>query len=286
MLGGPVPVCYHASFDRTSGTFRLLLGDAGTARPGDEIVGCSVSQAYAAVRALGRLHAAALAGETLADAYWLGASPAINASVVASLLPGFFERYEHRIASEHRIVCQRLAAALDEYIAASRELPRGLVHGDYRLDNLLFDLEDPEAVTVVDWQTVTVGPALTDLAYFLGCALRTEDRRRHGQELIREYHRLVGGALDYWQCLDGVRQQSFFGVMMATVSPMLVERTERGDDMFMTVLARHAQQVLDLGALRLLPSPSRPVPASGGGGGIGWLERNRNRGASAGLTQE
>ena len=32
-------------------------------------------------------------------------------------------------------------------------------------------------LTVVDWQTVTWGPALTDVAYFIGCALRTEDRR-------------------------------------------------------------------------------------------------------------
>ena len=46
------------------------------------------------------------------------------------------------------------------------------MHGDYRLDNMLFgrpgSLRD---LTVVDWQTVTWGPAMTDVAYFLGCAL-------------------------------------------------------------------------------------------------------------------
>ena len=38
------------------------------------------------------------------------------------------------------------------------------------------------------------------------------------------------------------------------------ERTERGDDMFMTSLARHAQQVLDLDADELLRPASEPPP--------------------------
>ena len=37
---------------------------------------------------------------------------------------------------------------------------------------------------MVDWQTVTWGPAFTDVAYFLGCALKTEDRRAHYDELL------------------------------------------------------------------------------------------------------
>jgi hypothetical protein len=57
---------------------------------------------------------------------------------------------------------------------------------------------------------------------------------------------------------DGVRHQTFFGVMMAIVSSMLVERTERGDDMFMVMLSRHAQHVLDSGALAALPEPAAP----------------------------
>ena len=69
----------------------------------------------------------------------------------------------------------------------------GLVHGDYRLDNMLFgrpgSLRD---LTVVDWQTVTWGPAMTDVAYFLGCALTTEDRRTHYDELLRAYHEGLG----------------------------------------------------------------------------------------------
>ncbi|HWF53188.1 MAG TPA: phosphotransferase [Solirubrobacteraceae bacterium] len=254
LLSGPVPECHHASFDRQTGTFCLLLGDAAPAQPGNDIAGCSPAQAWAAVRALGRLHAPALAHAGVTQTNWLNRPSPINAAMVRSLLPGFLERYEQRITPEHQTVCERLAEAFDAYAAATDALPKGLAHGDYRLDNLLFDLDDEShPVTVVDWQTVTVAPALTDLAYFLGCALRTEDRRRLAPELVRAYHDELDGALDYQQCVDGLRVQSYFGVMMATISPMLVERTERGDDMFMTVLARHAQQALDLDALDLLP---------------------------------
>ena len=37
---------------------------------------------------------------------------------------------------------------------------------------------------------------------------------------------------------------------------MLVARTERGDEMFMTMLRRHCQHVLDTGALATLPEPA------------------------------
>ena len=79
-------------------------------------------------------------------------------------------------------MCERLVASFDGYLASEAAPQRlhGLVHGDYRLDNMLFG--EPGAdrpLTVVDWQTVTWGPAMTDVAYFLGCALPDELRRDH-----------------------------------------------------------------------------------------------------------
>ncbi len=41
------------------------------------------------------------------------------------------------------------------------------MHGDYRLDNMLFD-PDRTRVTVVDWQTLGSGLPARDLAYFTG----------------------------------------------------------------------------------------------------------------------
>lgn len=44
--------------------------------------------------------------------------------------------------------------------------PAGVVHGDYRLDNLLVDDEDRVAA-VIDWEMATVGDPLTDVALLL-----------------------------------------------------------------------------------------------------------------------
>ena len=47
----------------------------------------------------------------------------------------------------------------------------------------------------------------------------------------------------------------FHGLLMTIAASMVVVRTDRGDDMFMTWLARNAQQALDLDAVELLPEP-------------------------------
>jgi hypothetical protein len=163
------------------------------------------------------------------------------------------------------MVCERLVGGFDEYLADEAVAGRihGLVHGDYRLDNMLFGAAGADRpLTVVDWQTVTWGPAMTDLAYFLGCALPVTDRRTHYDALLDAYHAALGpdAPISLADVRDGVRRQSFFGVMMAIVSSMLVERTERGDAMFMTMLQRHCEHVLDADALAILPAPTTIEP--------------------------
>jgi hypothetical protein len=62
------------------------------------------------------------------------------------------------------------------------------------------------------------------------------------------------------QCAESLRMHTYFGVLMAVVSPMLVQRTDRGDDLFMVLLDRHCNHVLDREALELLPQPTKKVP--------------------------
>jgi len=262
-LGGPVAPCYHAAVDTSTGVFDLLLGDAGPAVVGDEIAGATIDQAHLGVVELGRLQGPLLGDIALAEAPWLNRESPLNQAMIAPLYAGFIDRYGERIAPEHRLVCERLVASFDGYLAQESAPGRiyGLVHGDYRLDNMLFGAAGADrALTVVDWQTVSWGPALTDLSYFLGCALSTPERREHYDALLRAYHQALGPAapLSLADVTEGVRRQSFFGVMMAIVSSMLVERTERGDRMFMTMLQRHCDHVLDTDALAALPDAVAP----------------------------
>ena len=256
---GPIAQCYHASYEPETGVFSLLLDDAAPAEVGDEIRGAAIDDAKLALTQLGRLHAPLIGSEPAADAPWLNRESPMNQALITGLFNGFADRYGEAIKPEQRLVCQRLVDSFDAYLAeeSAADRVKGLVHGDYRLDNMLFgrpgSLRD---LTVVDWQTVTWGPAMTDVAYFLGCALRTEDRRAHYDELLAAYYEGLGPnpPLTLQQIRDGVRRQSFFGVMMAIVSSMLVERTERGDAMFLTMLDRHSSHVLDTGALEALPA--------------------------------
>lgn len=263
-LHGPVAPCYHAAFDAESGTFDALLGDANPAVVGDEIRGATTAQAYTAVTELAGLQGPLLGDATLADAAWLNRDAPINQALITALFAGFVDRYGEQISLRHRVVCERLVGGFDAYLAdeAAEGRIHGLIHGDYRLDNLLFGAQGAERpLTVVDWQTVTWGPAMTDLAYFLGCALSVESRREHYEALLHTYHRALGpdAPISLAEVRDGVRRQSFFGVMMAIVSSMLVERTERGDEMFMTMLRRHCEHVLDTDALAVLPAPTAVV---------------------------
>lgn len=271
-LAGPVATCHHAAFDPGTGVFDLLLDDAHPAVTGDEIAGASAEQAELAVRQLACMQGPLLGDAGLAESDWLNREAPINGALITQLYQAFADRYGPMMTDEQRAVCERLIAGFDDYLAAeaARE-PHGLVHGDFRLDNMLFGTADTvRPLTVVDWQTVGWGPAMTDLSYFLGCALPVEARRDLHERLLRAYHDELGpsAALTLDEVRDGVRRQSFAGVMMVIVSSMLVERTERGDRMFLTMLERHCTHVLDTGALEVLGSPAPhsdppPLPQPG-----------------------
>ncbi|MCP5044022.1 MAG: phosphotransferase [bacterium] len=131
------------------------------------------------------------------------------------------------------------------------------VHGDYRLDNLLFGTSGGGApVAAVDWQTLSIGHPGRDVAYFLGNAMPKELRREHERELVAAYHEtLLGhGVGDYSleQCFDDYRFGQFQGPLVTVLGAMAVIQTDRGDNMFMAMASRSCEAIRDLDSTALL----------------------------------
>lgn len=257
------PRIHYADIDVTTASFVLLMEDMAPARQGDQLAGCSVDEARVAVSELIGLHAPRWDDPALADIEWLHRDPATGKQMLGMLIPlawsQFIERYAERVEDHVKVAGDALIGSLDAYLHADTT-PTTIVHSDYRLDNLLFGQgSNGPTVTVVDWQTVTHGPALNDVAYFIGAGLLADDRRAVEEDLVREYHAglLAAGITGYdWdRCWRDYRRGTWTGLIMAMVASMLVERTDRGDAMFLTMASRHARQALDLDAPALLNEP-------------------------------
>jgi aminoglycoside phosphotransferase (APT) family kinase protein len=61
----------------------------------------------------------------------------------------------------------QLMAWLPEHLPASAldEDQVAIVHGDYRLDNLIFHPDEPRIIAVLDWELSTIGHPLADFSY-------------------------------------------------------------------------------------------------------------------------
>ena len=63
---------------------------------------------------------------------------------------------------------ERLIAWLPAHLPAGLDdEPGTLVHGDYRIDNLIYHPTEPRVLAVIDWELSTLGHPLADLAYHL-----------------------------------------------------------------------------------------------------------------------
>ena len=253
-----VPARYYADVEPESGWFTLILEDIVGARQGDQIEACGADVAAAVLEEMAGLHAPCWEAPDLAALDWLNRnSPDADvfmATMVASLLPGFLERYADRLAPQHAALCRLFVEHLPTW-TANRVGPRTASHGDFRLDNLLFKSGERRPV-VVDWQTLSWAGGSYDVAYFIGGCLSAEDRKRHEQDLLAHYHdalcaRGVEG-YSFDQLRRDTRRDTFGGLLMAIVASMVVQRTERGDLMFLTSTTRHAQHALDVDAQEFL----------------------------------
>ena len=238
-------------------SFVLLFEDMGPARGGNQLAGCSVADAREGVKQAAALHAPSWHNSAILDLDWLQPSEQAAAQVKA-LYPQaqavFRERYADTLEPEFMALCEELADITATTDRATEKV--SLVHGDFRLDNLLFDVRGgAEPVAVLDWQTLTIGNGLTDIGYFLGCGIGDELRRAHERELLDLYCAEMtarGTPLTVDAIWRDYVLGALHGVSTAVFSAAFVVRTERGDANFLSMARGACALCLQHGSLDLL----------------------------------
>lgn len=262
-MPGAAPRCYAARYDEATGDALLLLEDLDGYRLGDQVEGCGAAEAEALIDLLAPMHAR----------YWgrnnepaLAFAPQIDGPMQ---LEGFAQgcaagwdpcaaRFGHVIGPEILACRDRFIAAMPALTRRMAQPPQTLVHGDLRLDNLLFAAAPGHRPAVaIDW-IVSFSAGVHDLAYLMSQNLRIEERRAHERRLVALYQQhLAGlGVRDYgpdqaWaDYLAATLYMFSYGVVIAGT---LDHGNARAVRMMEQLMSRAAAAVMDHGLLDALP---------------------------------
>ncbi|WP_435200756.1 phosphotransferase [Qipengyuania sp. 902] len=236
-----VPQVHYAEVNDEGSEFLLLFEDLGPAEQGNQIAGCGIERARDAIVQAAAIHAPSWNNTELLEAEWIQPPPELGATVAAMYPQAqavFRERYADQLEPDFMALCEELADLAPVYFRSDPDR-QCIVHGDFRLDNMLFDIRGgAEPIAVLDWQTVTVGKAMTDVGYFLGCGIGEALWREHEEDLLDLWLAEMakrGITLSRDGIEDDYRRGILHGVSTAVFSAAFVQRTERGDANFLSM---------------------------------------------------
>ncbi len=180
--------------------YLLVMEDIADARPPSQVEGGSVDDALAALPVLARFHATNWMSREIADAYpiiWpLDRTPKVQQAIYRSNREEFENQWGEILGPTRMARMDEIQENLPELLDRLASGPWTLIHGDYRLDNLMFRPDGD--IVVLDWQLLSRGRAGWDVAYFITTAL--EPTHRSEEELmLRTYHDALveAGITDY-----------------------------------------------------------------------------------------
>ncbi len=259
----PVPGCYHSEISSDGTDFVLLMADLAPAEQGDQIAGCTPEEASLAVEALAGLH-----GPSWGDRRWFDLPSIVmpkpgdreaakglgEVSVMAAAMT--LDKLGDRVSTEDHETLTTAMGLVEPWLMAVPDR-FSLMHGDYRLDNMLFDPERTR-ITVVDWQTIGIGLPARDLAYFTATSLLPDVRADLERDLVGRYHRglLDCGVTDYdtETCWHDYRLGVLQAPLITSLGFAFATSTERGDEMVLTMLHRGCRAIRELESIELVRS--------------------------------
>jgi hypothetical protein len=260
-----IPACYYRFGDPATETFALLIEDLAPMRPGNQLASCSMAEARLALEAAAALHATWWNSPRLdAFASWLpGAGDPYFLFLEMAFrqaIPAFNAIYGDLVGPEIRRLVDAYADNYQRLVANLATDAVTLVHGDYRLDNMLFgDNPGDPPIAIIDWQLPFRSIPQWDIAYFLAGNFDPGVRRANQEDLLRAYHEalLRNGVIGYSfeDCWRDYRKAALvlIGYMVtgaADVDPETLN--DRGRELMDRMFSRYGEAVLDLEAAEFL----------------------------------
>ena len=247
------PDCFFAAISDRGEEFVLVLEDLAPAVQGDQLAGCSGPAAIDAVVNLARLHGPRWCDPTLDHHVWLARPDPEEADVLADVMgtatETFTTRFADRISPQDRATLELVPEIVGDWVVGRAER-FALVHGDYRLDNLMFPADGAAGVAALDWQTLSIGLPARDLAYFVGTSLAPDERRASERELVEAYRdelsRLGVSGYSADACFDDYRFGALQGPVIIVLGAAYGTPTPRGDEMFLAMTARACSTIREL----------------------------------------
>jgi hypothetical protein len=257
----PIPTSYHCAIADEGREFVLVMEDLAPAVQGDEVAGCSVHAAELAAQAIAGLHAPYWCDPAIASFPHVvipKATPEVADGVGGAIRMAAdisIRDFGSRLGDED---CRTLDEAANLTSAWLQLVPErySVLHGDFRLNNVLY-APDESWITVVDWQSTTIGLPARDLSYFVTSGLPPEVRTSAERDLVGLYHQtlLSHGVTDY--DLETCWQDYRLGVMhlnlIATLGFAFTSTpTHRSEDMMHTLFTRSCRAIRELQTLELI----------------------------------
>lgn len=198
------PRAHFGAYAPATRDFALILEDLAPLEVGDQLEGLSVAQCALALDGAAGLHGRWWRAPALDAMDWLITidSPQIKllAPIFAQCWPKVVEFLGEAISPQMHEISARFAPRIEAMLEKAAAMPRTVIHGDYRADNLFYG-GAADAFAVADWQIVLKGPGAFDVAYLLAGSLDLDLRRRHEADLLAAYHHAL--------CAYGVEGYSF-----------------------------------------------------------------------------